>query len=79
VAPRVIHSRLRCAVNLGLTKVEVNPAAALLALAHAWESRSLTRRGFELEFDPTLLDCARELRGVLAVVALLDFVGRCRG
>lgn len=51
--------------------------AALLALAHAWEARSLSGTGFAIELDPTWLDAARELRTLVAVDALLAFIVRC--
>lgn len=48
----------------------------LSQLAHAWEARCIGGSGFTLEFDPTWLDAARELRHAVAVLVLLDWVGR---
>lgn len=51
---------------------------ALLAMAQRWEARCLSGSGFEIEYDPTWLHAARELRTMCAVVALLEYVGRMR-
>ena len=50
---------------------------ALLSLATRWEARSLSGSGFAIDFDPTWLEAARELRIACAVLALLAYVGRC--
>lgn len=49
---------------------------ALLAIAHSWEARAVSGVGFAIEFDPTWLDAARELRALVGAMVLLGWVGR---